>query len=82
MPAGTENADAEALRAEVERLRRELVRQRDDFHRELMRKAYRIADLEQGQEEVAAREASNYESSLSWKLTRPLRVGKRVLRRR
>ena len=73
-------SDVEALQDEVARLRAELLRQRESFHRELMRKAYRIADLEQRSEE-AAREAQGYRGSVSWRATAPLRVAKRALRR-
>jgi hypothetical protein len=61
-----------------ERLRRQLIEQREAFHRESMRKAFRIADLEQRIEEIVR----SYEGSLSWRLTAPLRIVKRVLRRR
>jgi hypothetical protein len=60
------------------RLERELNAQRETFHRELMRKAFRIADLEQRSEEIMR----GYEMSLSWRITAPLRIAKRVLRRR
>ncbi len=59
-------------------MERRLVAQREAFHRESMRKAFRIADLEQRIEEIVR----SYEGSLSWKLTAPLRIGKRLLRRR
>jgi hypothetical protein len=81
-PGQADSQEVRTLRGEVARLNRELERQREGFHRELMRKAYRIADLEQRVEEIAAREAMNYESSLSWRITKPLRIAKRVLRGR
>jgi septal ring factor EnvC (AmiA/AmiB activator) len=77
-----ESQQLQALRAEVERLQSELDGQRERFDRELMRKAYRIADLEQRIEEIAAQQALNYESSLSWRITKPLRIGKRLARGR
>ena len=80
--AQDESEQVQALRAEVERLRTQLDGQRERFDRELMRKAYRIADLEQRIEEIAAAEAMNYESSLSWRITKPLRIAKRLARRR
>ena len=48
--------------------------QREQFHRELMRKSMRIAELEILLEQTRNR----YERSLSWRLTRPLRLGARV----
>jgi hypothetical protein len=80
--ARDESQQVQALRAEIERLNKELTRQRQGFDRELMRKAFRIADLEQQVEEIAATEAMNYESSVSWRITKPLRLAKRVLRGR
>jgi hypothetical protein len=55
----------------------ELEVQREQFHRELMRKSMRIAELELLIEHTEAR----YERSLSWRLTRPLRLADRVRRR-
>ena len=51
------------------RHRAELDSQREEFHRELGRRAFRIAELEQEVIEVA----QTYETSLSWRLTRPVR---------
>jgi SMC interacting uncharacterized protein involved in chromosome segregation len=52
---------------------RALRAQRDELDRELVRKTYRIGELEQ----EAAAEVENltriFEESLSWKVTRPLR---------
>jgi hypothetical protein len=44
--------------------------QREQFHRELMRKSMRIAELELLLEQTRA----NYEQSLSWRLTKPVRM--------
>ena len=55
----------------------ELEVQREQFHRELMRKSMRIAELELLLDLTEAR----YERSLSWRLTRPLRVAQAVRRR-
>ena len=44
--------------------------QREALHRELVRKTYRIGELEQQIGEVAR----TYEESLSWRLTRPVRA--------
>jgi hypothetical protein len=56
--------------SEVEaRHRAELDIQREEFHRELGRRAFRIGELEEKVIEVA----QTYETSLSWRLTRPLR---------
>ena len=55
----------------------ELDVQREQFHRELMRKEMRIAELEM----VLLQTRARYEQSLSWKLTRPLRLADRLRRR-
>jgi hypothetical protein len=55
----------------------ELEVQREQFHRELMRKSMRIAELEMLVDQTEAR----YERSLSWRLTRPLRLADRLRRR-
>lgn len=47
----------------------ELDAQREEFHREIGRRAFRIGELEEQVIEVAR----TYESSLSWRLTRPVR---------
>lgn len=60
MAAGT-NQDTDELNA--------LRRQREELHRELVRKTFRIGELEQEIGEVAR----TYEESLSWKLTKPIR---------
>ncbi len=49
--------------------------QREEFHRELGRRAYRIGELE----EELQRVTETYERSLSWRLTRPVRSAKTVL---
>jgi chromosome segregation ATPase len=51
--------------------------QREALHRELVRKTYRIGELEQEIAEVAR----TYEESLSWRLTRPVRGLKPLLKR-
>jgi len=62
--------------SEVEaRHRAELDAQREEFHRELSRRALRIGELEQEMIEVA----QTYESSLSWRLTRPVRTARTLL---
>ncbi len=57
---------------------RELDRVREEFHRELMRKSMRIAELELDLKETRL----DYESSLSWRLTKPLRIRTWVRQRR
>lgn len=57
------------------RHRAELDAQREEFHRELGRRAFRIGELEEQVIEVA----KTYESSLSWRLTRPVRAAKTLL---
>jgi hypothetical protein len=52
--------------------------QREQFHRELMRKSMRIAELELELKQVR----SEYESSLSWRLTKPLRIRRYIRQRR
>jgi hypothetical protein len=51
--------------------------QREALHRELVRKTYRIGELEQEIGEVAR----TYEESLSWRLTRPVRALKPTLKK-
>jgi predicted nucleic acid-binding Zn-ribbon protein len=51
--------------------------QREALHRELVRKTYRIGELEQQVGEVAR----TYEESLSWRLTRPVRELKPTLKK-
>jgi hypothetical protein len=51
--------------------------QREQFHRELMRKSMRIAELELLLEQTK----TNYEESLSWRLTKPVRMAGRVRER-
>ena len=52
----------------------ELELQREQFHRELMRKSMRIAELEL----IVLQTEARYERSLSWRLTKPLRLAERV----
>lgn len=73
MSAGTETNDE--LSAIEARHRAELDAQREEFHRELSRRAFRIGELEQEMIEVA----QTYESSLSWRLTRPVRAARSAL---
>ncbi len=73
MSAETQTGDAER---ELEaRHRAELDAQREEFHRELSRRAFRIGELEQEMIEVA----QTYEGSLSWRLTRPVRAARTLL---
>jgi len=53
----------------------ELDAQREEFHRELSRRAFRIGELEEEVHKVA----QTYETSLSWRITRPVRSAKTVL---
>lgn len=64
--------DVDALEA---RHRAEMDAQREEFHRELSRRAFRIGELEEEVIEVA----QTYERSLSWRLTRPVRSVRSVL---
>lgn len=73
MSAGAQTNDGQS---DVEaRHRAELDTQREEFHRELSRRAFRIGELEQEMIEVA----QTYEGSLSWRLTRPVRAARTVL---
>lgn len=67
MSAGAQTSDD--LREVEARHRAELDVQREEFHRELGRRAFRIGELEEKVIEVA----QMYETSLSWRLTRPVR---------
>lgn len=60
-----------------DRLKAELEAQRERFDRELVRRAFRISALEEELEELRR----SYESSLSWRITRPLRAAKARLRK-
>lgn len=64
--------DEDALEA---RHRAELDAQREEFHRELGRRAFRIGELEEKVIEVA----QTYETSLSWRITRPVRSARTLL---
>ncbi len=57
------------------RHRAELDVQREEFHRELGRRAFRIGELEEKVIEVT----QTYESSFSWRITRPVRALRTVL---
>jgi hypothetical protein len=57
------------------RHRAELDAQREEFHRELSRRAFRIGELEEEVHKVA----QTYETSLSWRITKPVRSAKTVL---
>jgi hypothetical protein len=51
-------------------LKRALDDQRERFHRELMRKSLRITELEV----ELAQQRAEWEKSLSWRITKPLRI--------
>lgn len=73
MSAGTQTSNEED---ELEaRHRAELDAQREEFHRELGRRAFRIGELEEKVIEVA----QTYETSLSWRITRPVRSARTLL---
>jgi hypothetical protein len=72
------SAETEAREGQEElevRHRAELDAQREEFHRELGRRAFRIGELEEEVHKVA----QTYESSLSWRITRPVRSVKGLL---
>lgn len=68
--------------------RRDVDELREQFHRELMRKSFRIAELEPESAAtpaswaIAERVAASYEATLSWRVTAPIRAAKRALARR
>jgi SAM-dependent methyltransferase len=67
-----------------ESLRRKLEEQREDMHRELMRRSFVEADAEWargGPGSPAALIAAEYEATTSWRITKPLRSLGRLLRR-
>ncbi|HEX6687637.1 MAG TPA: hypothetical protein VF085_03105 [Solirubrobacterales bacterium] len=73
MSAGAQTSDE---RDEVEaRHQAELDAQREEFHREVSRRAFRIGELEEKVIEVA----QTYETSLSWRITRPVRSARTLL---
>jgi SAM-dependent methyltransferase len=81
-------ANAAYLRGQLElaerRHRGELEEQREEMNRELMRRAFAAADLEwsrRGAGSPAMLVAVEYESTTSWKITKPLRALGRMLRR-
>ena len=74
---GTDQQELERLRTEVARLEREIVAQREEFDRELVRRAFQIGKLE---DEFGR--GSEFERTLSWRVTRPLREAGALLRRR
>jgi hypothetical protein len=67
---------AAATRQDKDELRA-LREQREALHRELVRKTYRIGELEQQIAEITR----VYEGSLSWRLTRPVRAVKPTLKK-
>jgi hypothetical protein len=72
------SAETQARKANEEqeaRHRAELDAQREEFHRELGRRAFRIGELEEEVQKVA----QTYERTLSWRITRPVRSVKTVL---
>lgn len=71
-----QGADVAALRVEVERLRAEHRRFRESVDRELVRKEFKIGELER----TLHRTSLEYQSSLSWRITKPLRAAKAMLR--
>jgi hypothetical protein len=75
---------AEQLKAAEARHRRELDDLREEMGRELMRRSFVEADRDwqrRGPGSPAALVAAEYESTTSWKLTKPLRTLGRLLRR-
>ena len=77
-------ANAHLLEGQLDRSRRQLEVQREDMHRELMRRSFEAADAEWargGPGSPAALVAAEYEATTSWRVTRPLRALGALLRR-
>jgi predicted RNase H-like nuclease (RuvC/YqgF family) len=71
LQAGTKTRGEPASRPQIERLEA----QREEMDRELVRRAYRIQELEQELQSLA----SEFRTSFSWRLTAPLRAFKSLL---
>lgn len=72
------------LERQLDRSRRNLEAQREDMHRELMRRSFAAADADWargGPGSPAALVAAEYEATTSWRMTRPLRALGALLRR-
>jgi hypothetical protein len=81
-------ANAVYLRRQLDRAERrhrgELEEQREEMSRELMRRAFAVADQDwnrRGAGSPAMVVAAEYESTTSWRITKPLRALGRILRR-
>jgi Methyltransferase domain len=77
-------ANSQFLEHQLDRSRRDLEAQREDMHRELMRRSFAAADAEWargGPGSPAALVAAEYEATTSWRMTRPLRALGALLRR-
>jgi SAM-dependent methyltransferase len=74
----------EQLESSELRRRTDLEELREEMNRELMRRAFAEADLDwsrRGAGSPAMRMAAEYESTTSWKITKPLRALGRIVRR-
>jgi len=77
-------ANAAYLGDQLDRSREQLETQREDMHRELMRRSFAAADAEWargGPGSPAALVAAEYEATTSWRMTKPLRALGALLRR-
>lgn len=76
---GPVSAETQTRKDDLDRVearhRAELEAQREEFHRELSRRAFRIGELEEEVHEVA----QTYETSLSWRITKPVRSTRTLL---
>jgi hypothetical protein len=79
MDAGAEGhpPEIESLRGELERVEAERDRYREEVDRELVRRAFRINALEN----ALYKSSWEFQNSLSWRVTKPLRSVKPLLGR-
>jgi hypothetical protein len=64
-----------AVRTSEDTELRQLRVQREELHKELVRKTFRIGELE----EAVIETGREYEESLSWRITRPIRMARTLL---
>lgn len=79
MDVGAEGnpSEIDSLRGELARLEAERDRYREEVDRELVRRAFRIDELEK----ALYKSSLEYQNSLSWRVTKPLRSARPLLGR-